>query len=120
MPEYTTIVLHIAADRAAEFEAMFEREELPRWDDFTARGRFLEARLVRCAYSDLMGGYAKDKAIQDYVLHVVTADHEAHLEHDADPGFKEYNQRADEFQPQEPTVTFGEVVFERWSPRPSG
>ncbi len=108
--EYTTIVLHIAAERAAEFESVFEREELPRWDDFTARGRILEARLIRCAFSHL-----QNEGGQDYVLQVVAADSEAHHEHDDDPGFQDYNRRADAFQPEEPTVTFGELVFERRS-----
>ena len=106
--EYTTIVLHIAADRAQEFEALFERDELKRWDDYTARGRFLEARLIRCRHSGL-----QSEGIQDYVLQVVTADQLAHHEHDSDPGFEDYNQRADEFQPEEPMVTFGDLVFER-------
>jgi hypothetical protein len=109
--EYTTIVLHIAADKAAEFEALFEREELSRWDDYTARGRFLEARLIRCAFSQLQGS-----GVQDYVLHVVTADHDAHHEHDSDPGFQDYDRRADAFQSEEPTVTFGQLVFERRAP----
>ena len=113
--EYTTIVLHIATDRAQEFEELFERDELKRWDDYTARGRFVEARLIRCRYSAL----AAD-GIQDYVLQVVTADENAHHEHDHDPGFEEYNQRADAFQPEEPTVTFGELVFERKSPTVTG
>jgi len=106
--EYTTIVLHIAKDRAQEFEALFEKDELKRWDDFTARGRFVEARLIRCRYSALAS-----EEIQDYVLQVVTADGDAHHEHDSDPGFEDYNQRADVFQPDEPTVTFGDLVFER-------
>ena len=106
--EYTTIVLHIAADKTQEFEALFEREELPRWDDYTARGRFVEATLIRCRYSAL-----QEKGIQDYVLQVITADENAHHEHDEDPGFKDYNERADAFQPEEPTVTFGDLVFER-------
>jgi len=106
--EYTTIVLHIAADRAREFEQLFERDELRRWEDYTARGRFVEARLIRCRYSAL-----QSDGIQDYVLHVVTADEHAHHEHDEDPGFKDYNERADAFQPEEPTVTFGDLVFER-------
>ena len=106
--EYTTIVLHIDADRTKEFEALFERDELKRWDDYTSRGRFVEARLVRCRYSSL-----ESNGIQDYVLHVVTADEQAHHEHDNDPGFKAYNALADQFQPAEPTVTFGDLVFER-------
>jgi hypothetical protein len=108
--EYTTIVLHIAADRTKEFEAVFESEELKRWDDYTRRGRFVEARLIRCRHSDL-----QSDGIQDYVLHVVTADHYAHHEHDQDAGFKEYDERAEAFQPEEPTVTFGDLVFERRS-----
>jgi hypothetical protein len=108
--EYTTIVLHISADRATEFEALFERDELKRWDDYTKRGRFVEARLIRCRYSAL-----ESDGTQDYVLHVVTADEHAHHEHDDDPGFKAYNELADEFQPEEPTVTFGDLVFERTS-----
>jgi hypothetical protein len=106
--EYTTIVLHIAADKAKEFEQFFEREELKRWDDYTRRGRFVEARLIRCRYSAL-----QSEGIQDYVLHVVTADERAHHEHDEDPGFKSYDERAEVFQPEEPTVTFGDLVFER-------
>ena len=110
--EYTTIVLHIAADSAKDFEALFERDELKRWEDYTGRGRFLEARLIRCRYSAL-----QSDGNQDYVLQVVTADEHAHHEHDEDPGFQEYNKRADEFQPEEPTVTFGDLVFERISTR---
>jgi hypothetical protein len=106
--EYTTIVLHIAADRAQEFESLFERDELKRWDDYVKRGRFVEARLIRCRYSAL-----QEEGIQDYVLHVVTADEHAHHEHDEDPGFKAYDQLAESFQPEEPTVTFGDIVFER-------
>jgi hypothetical protein len=106
--EHITIVLHIAADKAKEFEALFEREELARWDDYTARRRFLEARLIRCSYSAL-----QDDGIQDYVLQVVTADEKAHHEHDDDPGFQDYNKRADALQPKEPTVMFGGLVFER-------
>lgn len=109
--EYTTIVLHIAADRAAEFEALFERDELKRWDDYTSRGRFLEARLIRCEVSTLQAD-----GIQDYVLQIVLPDHDAHSEHDSDKGFEAYNEQADEFQPEEPAVTFGEVVFERRAP----
>lgn len=32
------IILRIADDRVAEFEAMFAAEEIPIWDDFTAQG----------------------------------------------------------------------------------
>lgn len=109
--EYITIVLHIAADRAKEFEALFEGDELKRWDDYIARGRFVEARLIRTRYSAL-----QSDGVQDYVLQIVTADEHAHHEHDQDSGFKDYDERAEAFQPEEPTVTFGDVVFERRAP----
>jgi hypothetical protein len=112
--QYTTIVLHIAADKTKDFEAMFERDELERWDDYTQRGRFIEARLIRCSYSAL-----QSEGVQDYVLQVVTADEHAHHEHDEDPSFKKYDERAEAFQPEEPTVTFGDLVFERRAPGPT-
>src|SRR6266566_4302740 len=78
--ETTAIVLRIAADHATDFEAMFEAEEIPIWDEFTRRGRFLEAHLVRA-----IGGSEQRGGIQDYLLHIVAADHEAHEEHERDP-----------------------------------
>src|SRR2546426_7313827 len=80
--ETTAIVLRVAADHATDFEAMFDAEEIPIWDDFTRRGRFLEARLVRA-----IGGGEQRGGIQDYLLHVVAADHEAHQGHDPGPPF---------------------------------
>jgi hypothetical protein len=110
--ETTTIVLHIAADRTKEFESLFEAEELPIWDDFTRRGRFLEASLVRAA-----GGSEEREGIQDYILHVVAADHDAHEEHDSDPRFRAFLAKAQRLQPTGPLVWFGDTVFERQSPR---
>jgi len=106
-PEITVIVLRIASDRAKEFEAMFEAEEIPIWDDFTRRGRFLEARLVRVS-----GGSEQRSGIQDYLLHVVAADHEAHEEHDRDARFRRFLAKAERLQPESPLVWFGDAVFE--------
>ena len=36
--------------------------------------------------------------------------HAAHSEHDADPGFQEFNRRADLLQPEDPLVYGGEVL----------
>ena len=91
-----------------DFENLFAAEEVPIWDDFTARGRFLEARLVRAA-----GGSEERSGIQDYILHVVAADHEAHEEHDRDPRFRAFLAKAKEFQPEGPLVWFGDTIFER-------
>jgi hypothetical protein len=107
-PETTVIVLRIAADHATDFEAMFEAEELPIWDAFTRRGRFLEARLVRA-----IGGSEQRGGIQDYLLHIVAADHEAHEEHDRDPRFRAFLAKAERFQPEAPLVWFGDIIFER-------
>src|SRR5690242_12855377 len=95
--ETTAIVLRIASNRATEFEAMFEAEEVPVWDDFTGRGRFLEARLVR-----VDGGSETEAGVQDYILHIVAADHTAHAEHDSDPRFNAFLARAQRLQPKDP------------------
>jgi hypothetical protein len=101
------IILRIAADRATEFEAMFEAEEIPIWDDFTARGLFTECSLTR-----VTGGGQTPDGIQDYILHIVATE-EGHTAHDHDPRFKSFLQRAKELQPNEPLVWFGDAIFER-------
>src|SRR2546425_8543767 len=106
-PETTAIVLRIAADHAKDFEAMFEAEEIPIWDDFARRGRFLAARLVRT-----IGGSEERGGIQGYLLHIVAADHEAHEEEDCDPPFRAVLAKAEKLQPQPPLVLFGASIFE--------
>ena len=106
--ETTAIVLRIAADHAKDFEAMFEAKEIPIWDDFTRRGRFLETRLVRAS-----GGSEQRSGVQDYLLHIVTADHEAHEEHDRDPRFRAFLAKAERLQPDPPLVWFSDTIFER-------
>src|SRR5256714_5305657 len=107
-PETTEIVLRISSARSAEFEAMFESEEMSIWDDFTRRGRFLEARLVR-----VDGGSEVREGIQDYILHIVAADHTAHEEHDGDARFNAFLARAQRLQPIGPLVWYGRTIFER-------
>ena len=107
-PEATAIVLHVDRDRAAEFEALFAREELPIWDDFVSRGRFLQATLVRAA-----GGNQRQDGIQDYILYVLAAEGSAHGEHDDDRRFNAFLEKARLLQPQPPLVWYGEKVFER-------
>jgi hypothetical protein len=106
--EATEIVLRIARDKTREFEAMFQAEEIPIWDDLTRRGRFVECRLVR-----VQGGSEGQPGIQDYILHVIAADHLAHEEHDSDPRFQSFLTKAQRLQPRSPLVWFGETVFER-------
>jgi hypothetical protein len=109
-PEVTGIVLRIAEDRTAEFETMFAAEELPIWDDFTARGLFLDAKLVK-----VMGGSEVKPGVQDYLLQIVAADTSAHSTHDADPRFQSFLAKAMKMQPTQPLVWFGEPLFTRSS-----
>src|SRR5713226_3422489 len=106
--ETTAIVLRIASERATDFEALFEAEEIPIWDDFIRQGRFLEARLVRAD-----GGSEERSGIQDCILHIVAANHEAHEEHDRDPRFRAFLAKAERLQPDPPLVWFGDTILER-------
>jgi hypothetical protein len=101
------IVLHIAADRAVEFEAMFKAEEVPIWDDYTASGLFLECSLTR-----VTDGTEKKVGLQDYLLHII-ATPQGHDAHDDDPRFASFLKRARELQPAKPLVWFGDQIFER-------
>ena len=101
------IILHIAADKTAEFEAMFEAEEIPIWDEFTARGLFRECSLTR-----VTGGPVKRDGVEDYILHIVATE-EGHNAHDHDPRFASFLQKAQKLQPEEPHVWFGDKIFQR-------
>src|SRR2546427_5330068 len=106
--ETTAIVLRIAADHATDFEAMFDAEEIPIWDDFMRRGRFLEARLVRA-----IGGSEQRRGIQDYLLHVVAAGHQGPEEHDRDPPVRAVLAKAGRPPPGPPVGLFGDTIFQR-------
>jgi hypothetical protein len=101
------IILRIAADRVPEFEAMFEAEEIPIWEDFTTKGRFKDCSLTR-----VTGGGETPEDIQDYILHIVATE-EGHTAHDHDPRFKSFLERAQKLQPERPLVWFGDPIFER-------
>jgi hypothetical protein len=45
-----------------------------------------------------------------YAIAVELPSHAAHSEHDADPGFQEFNRLADLLQPEHPLVYGGEVL----------
>src|ERR1700704_1051156 len=100
------IILRVASDRVGEFEAMFEAEEIPIWDDFTARGLFKDCSLTR-----VTGGGQTPEGIQDYILHIVATE-EGHTAHDHDERFNKFLKEARKLQPQEPLVWFGEAIFE--------
>jgi hypothetical protein len=105
MSELDVIVIHIRAEQAAEYERLFAERELPRWREYKARGAFLSARISRVAF-----GTDNREGIVKYAIAVEVPDHAAHSEHDADPGFQEFNRLADLLQPEDPLVYGGEVL----------
>jgi len=105
MSELDVTVIHIRAEQAAEYERLFAERELPRWREYKARGAFLSARISRVAF-----GTDDRNDVAKYVIAVEVPGHAAHPEHDADPGFQEFNRLADLLQPEDPLVYGGEVL----------
>jgi hypothetical protein len=105
MSELDVIIIHIRAEQAAEYERLFAERELPRWRDYKARGAFLSARISRVAF-----GTDDRQDVAKYAIAVEVPSHAAHSEHDADPGFQEFNRLADQLQPEDPLVYGGEVL----------
>lgn len=105
MSEMAVLVIRIDKDRTADYERLFEADELPRWRDYHRRGLFKSARIFKSAF----GSHESDE-VANYVITVEAADG-AHHEHDNDPGFQSFNRRADAFQPAEPFVFGGEPLF---------
>jgi hypothetical protein len=100
------IVIHIRAEQAEEYERLFAEHELPRWRELKERGAFLSARISRVAF-----GTDDRQEIAKYAIVVEVPSHEEHKQHDRDPGFQEFNRRADALQPVEPLVYGGEVLY---------
>ncbi len=48
----------------------------------------------------------------NYVVVAKVRDMKAHEAHDEDPGFEEYDKKAEEFQPEGPSVYGGTTIFE--------
>jgi hypothetical protein len=105
MSELDVIVIHIRAEQAAEYERLFAERELPRWREYKERGAFLSARISRVAF-----GTDRRDDIAKYVIAVEVPSHAEHSQHDADPGFQEFNRLADAFQPEDPLVYGGQVL----------
>ena len=106
MSELDVIIIHIRAEQAAEYERLFAERELPRWREFKERGAFLSARISRVAF-----GTDNRKDVVKYAIAVEVPSHAAHSEHDADPGFQEFNRLADLLQPEDPLVYGGELLY---------
>jgi hypothetical protein len=106
MSELDVIIIHIRAEQAAEYERLFAERELPRWREYKSRGAFLSARISRVAF-----GTDNREDVIKYAIAVEVPGHAAHSEHDADPGFQEFNRLADLLQPEDPLVYGGEVLY---------
>jgi hypothetical protein len=105
MSELDVIVIHIRADQADEYERLFAERELPRWREYKERGAFLSARISRVTF-----GTDDRSEVVKYAIVVEVPSHAEHSEHDADPGFQEFNRLADLLQPEGPLVYGGEVL----------
>jgi hypothetical protein len=99
------IVIHIGAGQAAEYERLLAGRELPRRREYKERGAFISAGMFRAA-----SGTGRRQDIARYVIAVEVPSHAEHSEHDADPGFQEFNRLADAFQPEDPLVYGGQVL----------
>jgi hypothetical protein len=69
------------------------------WREYKARGVFLSARIPKVAF-----GTDDRQDVTKYVIAVEVPSHAAHSEHDADPGFQEFNRLADLLQSEDPLV----------------
>lgn len=108
MTQANGIILRIRPDATEEFERLFEEEEIPLWDEFSAEGRFLIARLARVAY----GTEERDDAAL-YLLYVEVPSMTEHSQHDSDPRFQAYLEKVRPLWAEPPSVFGGDTLFER-------
>ena len=105
MSQVNVIVIHVRAEQAADYEALFAAEELPRWQQYHADGKFLSGRFYRSEF-----GTDERRDVQKYVIVVEVPGMAEHSAHDADPEFQAFNAKADQFQPEDPLVYGGELL----------
>jgi hypothetical protein len=102
------IIIRIRASQAQEFERLFEAEELPIWDEFSAEGKFLKARLARIQF----GSEERDD-VALYLIYAEVPSMAEHSAHDSDPRFMSFLQKARRLQPEPPSVFGGDIIFQR-------
>jgi hypothetical protein len=108
MAQANAIVIRIRKEQAGEFERLFEDEELPIWDQFSAEGKFLKARLARIEY-----GTEERDDVALYLIYAEVPGMPEHTAHDQDPRFVAFLQQARQLQPEPPSVFGGNIIFER-------
>jgi hypothetical protein len=102
------IIIRIRANQAKEFEQLFEAEELPIWDEFSAEGKFLKARLARIQF-----GTEEREDVALYLIYAEVPGMAEHSAHDRDPRFEAFLQKARQLQPEPPSVFGGNIIFQR-------
>jgi hypothetical protein len=102
------IIVRIRKEQQEEFERLFEAEELPIWEEFASAGKFLKARLARVEY----GSEERDDVVL-YLIYAEVPGMAEHGEHDRDPRFVAYLEKARTFQPEPPSVFGGDILFSR-------
>jgi hypothetical protein len=102
------IVIRIRKGKARAFERLFEKEELPIWKEFHARGKLRAASLTRVEYGVEEDDAEKGRYVA-YILYAVMKDMRAHTEHDE--GFNVFLKKVQRWQPEGPSVWGGRTVF---------
>src|SRR2546428_12158802 len=97
MSQVNVIVIHVRAEQAKEYEALFEQRQLPRWRDYHARGKFLSARFLRSQF-----GSDERRKVAKYVIVVEGPSMAEHSEHDADPEVPEFDPLRPPLHPEGP------------------
>jgi hypothetical protein len=108
MPQANAIIVRIRREEAAQFERLFEEEELPLWDELSASGKLSRARIARVEY-----GTEDRDDVALYLIYAELPSMAEHSEHDSDPRFNAFLAKARRLQPEPPSVYGGDVVFER-------
>jgi hypothetical protein len=99
--ETIAVVLSVGNEHVPAFESGFREQEVPIWQDLRARGVLTRASLTKMDISSR----GVDGATQ-YLIVAVFETGEGHHEHDNDPRFAAWNERADAFQIA-PAMAFG-------------
>jgi quinol monooxygenase YgiN len=99
------IVLNVGQDRVEAFERGFREMEAPIWTDLHGRGLLTMATLTKLDIST-----KKVDGAAQYLVVAIFATDEGHHEHDNDPRFEAWNQKADAYQVAEPFVFGGDTI----------
>lgn len=99
------IVLNVGLSSLEEFEAGFRTQEAPVWADLHARGTLTMATLTRLDIST-----KTEPDAQQYLVVAIFADDDGHHEHDSDPRFQAWNEKAEAYQVAAPFVFGGDTI----------